>query len=85
MGSITRKEDGEASSASKKAGSGGGGGDSGGASSREQEGERWVVEAVDGERHDFQTGDTIRWVTKRNETERNGTTALWWLSLETVV
>lgn len=21
---------------------------------------QWVVEAVDGERHDFQTGDTIR-------------------------
>lgn len=35
-----------------------------------------MVEAVDGERHDFQTGDTIRWVTKRNETERNGTAAL---------
>ncbi|CAM9571252.1 unnamed protein product, partial [Ectocarpus sp. 4 AP-2014] len=37
-----------------------------GAIVREEEGEagvgggRWVVEAVDGERHDFQTGDTIR-------------------------
>lgn len=24
--------------------------------------ERWVVEAVDGERHEFQTGDSIRFV-----------------------
>ena len=32
------------------AGEGGGGGD-----------ERWIVEAVDGERHEFQTGDAVRY------------------------
>lgn len=55
MGAIVKEDEGEAAPGGARGGGGGGGSVAG------TEGGKWTVEAVDGERHEFQTGDTIRY------------------------